>query len=401
MCNLLGGLRNFFTNQTDFTPTGTPPFVRDGLTAGGGRAVSRRSKSGEMVRGIEIDRPSKFSQILPFLASGLSVISSAQPQSRRALRRPSLLRGLAAGAGTLSDIFGQQAQNRLSERELGLREQDLLFRQGLAQRQAQEDPFFQTAELEDEGGGRALFGITRTGQTRRLGGIPSPAPKPERAVSSGFLDIGGGKEQEFQLLESGERRPTFRRQAAGQLPAELPQGAETFSAPTGRGTERVRGLQVPFVRERQEKQPGSLDAAILEARQRGDEKEVNALVNLASRISASRRSDSPEIGRQMELINLRANQAIDEIKLSIPQGLGATPAQIQQIRQINGERVQAIEQLLGGGRKPAAGGNGKPGPTPSPKGRRLDDATAATILQEAGGDKELARQIARQRGFEF
>ena len=36
-----------------------------------------------------------------------------------------------------------------------------------------------------------------------------------------------------------------------------------------------------------------------------------------------------------------------------------------------------------------------------PKSRKLDSVTAAAILQEAGGDKDKAREIATQRGFAF
>lgn len=38
---------------------------------------------------------------------------------------------------------------------------------------------------------------------------------------------------------------------------------------------------------------------------------------------------------------------------------------------------------------------------PQASGKPLDQATAAAILREAGGDKEKARQIARKRGYEF
>lgn len=41
----------------------------------------------------------------------------------------------------------------------------------------------------------------------------------------------------------------------------------------------------------------------------------------------------------------------------------------------------------------------QPGPTIQPK--QLDDSTARTILQEAGGDKVKARQIAKARGYSF
>ncbi|GAG12255.1 unnamed protein product, partial [marine sediment metagenome] len=33
--------------------------------------------------------------------------------------------------------------------------------------------------------------------------------------------------------------------------------------------------------------------------------------------------------------------------------------------------------------------------------KTLDEATAQQILGEAGGDKEKAREIAKQRGFKF
>lgn len=38
---------------------------------------------------------------------------------------------------------------------------------------------------------------------------------------------------------------------------------------------------------------------------------------------------------------------------------------------------------------------------PMPESRTLDAGTAKTILQEAGGDKEKARQIAKQRGYKL
>ncbi len=37
----------------------------------------------------------------------------------------------------------------------------------------------------------------------------------------------------------------------------------------------------------------------------------------------------------------------------------------------------------------------------APQAKPLDEATAIAILRKAGGDKELARRIARQRGFNF
>ena len=35
------------------------------------------------------------------------------------------------------------------------------------------------------------------------------------------------------------------------------------------------------------------------------------------------------------------------------------------------------------------------------KTKPLDEATASTILKEAGGDKNRARQIAKERGYKF
>lgn len=40
-------------------------------------------------------------------------------------------------------------------------------------------------------------------------------------------------------------------------------------------------------------------------------------------------------------------------------------------------------------------------PLPSPQGGRLDTATAQQLLKEAGGDKNKARQLARERGYSF
>jgi hypothetical protein len=60
-------------------------------------------------------------------------------------------------------------------------------------------------------------------------------------------------------------------------------------------------------------------------------------------------------------------------------------------------RLQAIDRRLaelGAGTSPAPAG-AKGG------GKALDKATAAVILQEAGGDKERARKLARERGYSF
>jgi hypothetical protein len=60
-------------------------------------------------------------------------------------------------------------------------------------------------------------------------------------------------------------------------------------------------------------------------------------------------------------------------------------------------RLPAIDRRLaelGAGTGPAPAG-AKGG------GKSLDKATAAAILQEAGGDKQKARQLARERGYSF
>jgi hypothetical protein len=61
------------------------------------------------------------------------------------------------------------------------------------------------------------------------------------------------------------------------------------------------------------------------------------------------------------------------------------------------KRVEEIDRQLGQmgaktGSAPAAGKGG---------GKTLDKATAAALLQEAGGDKERARKLARERGYSF
>lgn len=68
-----------------------------------------------------------------------------------------------------------------------------------------------------------------------------------------------------------------------------------------------------------------------------------------------------------------------------------------------------ITEIMGGEtqKQGQAGGNQVRGEIPkqqgqaSPAGKTLDAATAAHILQEAGGDKEKARALAKQKGYQF
>jgi len=73
------------------------------------------------------------------------------------------------------------------------------------------------------------------------------------------------------------------------------------------------------------------------------------------------------------------------------------PAIIAQMKALRERGNQMTQQRApGGGAQPAAAA---PPPAAAPK--QLDRSTAAQILKEAGGDKNKARALAKQRGFQF
>lgn len=79
------------------------------------------------------------------------------------------------------------------------------------------------------------------------------------------------------------------------------------------------------------------------------------------------------------------------------------------LRKISPEKYQQLEKqiedgyraLLKVGRLEVEEAAPAPAGAPPTKGKRLDAETARKILQEAGGDKNKAREIARQRGYIF
>jgi hypothetical protein len=82
-----------------------------------------------------------------------------------------------------------------------------------------------------------------------------------------------------------------------------------------------------------------------------------------------------------------AAQAAVKAVLDSPQAMGWAPE----------KRQAAVEAVLAKFRAPA----GRPSPAPAPTGKVLTKEQAAILVQQAGGDKEKARKLAREAGYQF
>lgn len=385
------------------SPGGTPTFT--------GEPVGFESRAAEgsptaRERGIVLRQPTKFGRAMQFLAPILrgaaAGLANRQPVRGGAGFGTGVSQGLAGGLedAERQEILGGVQQQREIQNALALAEQRR--RQAEFERR-QQQPIFQPGtpvEAESSAGEPAL--LQRNPQTGILEQVQGfrPRQKEEKGIGSPiFRSVPGGEEEQgFQLLPSGEARPIFTEE---QQPFRLGPAPITGDLVRPR-TETVRR---PFTLPRADVKPKpqvttTRDASGVERPVLIDTNPQSPTFGKVIGEPSVERKPKPDKGGVLSDANKlrikRLEREREQVEKRATRRGRFSPSKEQERRLGEIEnQIQAIEDSALGT------GGGRSRPSPNGRSNKLDANTARIILEEAGGDKEKARKIARERGFEF
>lgn len=111
--------------------------------------------------------------------------------------------------------------------------------------------------------------------------------------------------------------------------------------------------------------------------------------------------------QQKRLYDLKTRSINDKLKSNLQNRslyMGSSkPEDLQALAAIDAENEGLYKQLDDARSEIMAGNKKEPSPNKPPKtqDKQLDEDTARAILSEAGGDKDKARKLAKQRGYSF